>query len=128
MAAVTGAAFYATGDDVVLREVNRRDASGEHRYHYSLTQRVFIVFQRATRPLDRRDVMDALNIGAEGLEHAMRRLGTLGAIQPVAGVYGFYALVADAAMPEDTRGRNPKSHGNRGKRGAADVGVPSEAA
>ena len=98
-----------------LKEFNRLDASGKYVFHYSLTQRVFLLFQRMGRPLDRRDVMSLLNIGADGLKHAMTRLAK-DHLRPVPGQHGFYEIVPGAGLPLDTRGTNPRSHGNRGRR------------
>lgn len=96
-------------------DLNQRDASGKYVYHYSLTQRVFMVYNCMKQPLDRKDVMALLNIGDEGLNHAIRRLTDAGKLCAVPGRWGFYQIVPGATMPEDTRGKNPNSHGNRGK-------------
>lgn len=97
-------------------EANRIDHSRLHDYEYSLTQRVFLVLQHSAVPLDRAEIMRVLNVGELGLDHALRRLKKSACVTPAPGMFGFYVIVPGAKMPEDTRGKNLNSFGNRGSR------------
>lgn len=101
-------AEYVTGPV----EANTPDATGVHAFHYSLTQRVFLVYAQAVQPLDRRDVMEKLSIGDAGLDHAIRRLTQTNRLKAVPGRWGFYAWVPGSTLPEDSRGKDERSLAN----------------